>query len=76
MRGEEVVGIAEVIRGMDADEQEDDDDEGSWESIDTDEEEVDTNSATDIIYDFFNQRSYKHQETEESAFEAMYARDD
>ena len=49
------------------------DDEGSWESIASDEEETnEPKSVTEMIHDFFSRRSYRHHSTEETAFEAMY----
>jgi hypothetical protein len=58
--------------------EEEDDDEGSWESMDTDDEEfMETpQSVTSVVFDYFNRKSYKLRETEESAFEAMYTREE
>ena len=74
MNGEEIDEISVANQEIESHGQgEDDDDEGSWESIDTDEEEMDgPRSITAMIYDFFRSKSYKYHETEESAFEAMY----
>ena len=75
LKGEVVTGISQATPDMQSDEQgDDDDDEGSWESIDSDEEEIEeTKSTTEMIYEFFRKRSYRHHKTEESAFEAMYS---
>ena len=75
LKGEAVATIHHATIGLESDEQgDDDDDEGSWESIDSDEEEVEApKSVTEMIYEFFRRRSYKNHATEESAFEAMYS---
>ncbi|KAI2492662.1 Sodium/calcium exchanger protein [Fragilaria crotonensis] len=80
LKGEIVTGISQATQEIesevqgDDDDDDDDDDEGSWESIDSeDEANEETKSTTEMIYDFFRKRSYRHHETEESAFEAMYS---
>ena len=75
LKGEVVADIYHATPEIESDEHEDDDDdEGSWESIDSDEEEgEEPKTATEMIYEFFRKRSYRHHATEESAFEAMYS---
>jgi hypothetical protein len=75
LRGEEV-HFEEAGPEIGNDEAEDD--EGSWESMDTDDEVFmeKPQSVTSVVFDYFNRKSYKLRETEESAFEAMYVREE
>jgi hypothetical protein len=54
------------------------DDDGDWESIDSNEEEDEADegfkvTVTNVISDFFIRKTYKSQRVQESAFEALYA---
>jgi len=52
-------------------------DEDDWESIHSDDEEdVYHPTVTNLIYDFFYRKAYKSQLIQDSAFQAMYTRDE
>jgi hypothetical protein len=66
---EEETHVLEGVDDQDAGTREDDNiDDGSWESVDSNEEEVVEPGKSDVIFSFFNSKSYKLQQRVEYPF--------
>lgn len=70
----EVFGETHNAENEDLEEEnyEEGDEEGSWESVDSSEVEDTAKSKTDLIYSFFNNKSYKLQRRDGPAFAAFF----